>query len=97
PPPSARAPRLAGEAARAADAAGAADPVQVTEGLHGVLRAVVRAAHRARGPAEGRNETRREHAAGAGGGKAALTTGFTRRLTVDEVARSVHVSPYHLT
>jgi AraC-like DNA-binding protein len=89
--------RLAGEAARAADAAGAADPVQVTEGLHGVLRAVVRAAHRARGPAEGRTETRREHTAVAEDAKAALTTGFTRRLTVDEVAGSVHVSPYHLT
>jgi AraC-like DNA-binding protein len=91
--------RLAGEAERAADAQGAADPIRMTEGLHRILRGVVGAAYRARGggrPAR-RDGTGRAHALVAEDAKAVLTSGYTHRLTVDEIARSVHVSPYHLT
>jgi len=91
--------RLAGEAGRALDAGSEADPIRMAEGLHRVLRGVVGAAHHGRREAAPgrRGRTRSAHATVAEDAKSVLTSGFTRRLTVDELARSVHVSPYHLT
>jgi AraC-like DNA-binding protein len=65
-----------------------------------MLRAVVRAACSGReagvrrGP---RQATRREHAAVVEDAKDAITSRFTERVSVHDVAAAVHVSPYHLS
>lgn len=75
------------------------DPVLAEETVYRVLRHCVAAAFRrdgrrpvaAAGPA-----TARAHAALVEGAKAVMTARFSDRLTLVDVARSIHASPYHL-
>ena len=87
--------------ARRAGGVAGADSIRLTDGLHRVLRAVVASAFRVAGRsgAPGRVSTRtaRTHAEVVEEVKAALTVRYAERLTVEDLARSVHVSPYHLT
>jgi AraC-like DNA-binding protein len=75
------------------------DPMLANETAYRVLRHCVAAAFRGQpgrpgataGPA-----TARAHAALVEGAKAVMTARFSDRLTLNEVARSIHASPYHL-
>ena len=78
----------------------APDRIRAVDALHRILRAVVAAAYRERELNLRRNPrsvTRRAHAAITEDTKEALTSRFAEPLTVEDLARSVHVSPYHLT
>ncbi len=90
--------------ARHADEEGAAgvDAVRLTDALHRVLRAVVASAFRTSGRSLTSHRSRsgrtsRAHAEVAEEAKTALTARYAERLTVEDLARSLHVSPYHLT
>jgi transcriptional regulator GlxA family with amidase domain len=75
------------------------DEVRVTEELHGLLRAVVSSAYPGRtgSSPQGRVATRRAHDAVVEDAKEAMTSRFAEGVTVEELAASIHVSPYHLT
>jgi AraC-like DNA-binding protein len=95
PPTFAHCRRLADSAGRRPDPDGSA-----VHAVFGLLRAVVRAAcagregRARRGP---RPATGRAHAAVVEDAKDAITSRFTERVTVHDVAAAVHVSPYHLS
>jgi AraC-like DNA-binding protein len=82
---------------------GGGDPVRMTDALHRVLRAVAAASFRAGGrssPSERRSpstRTARAHAEVTEEAKSAMTARYAERLTVEDLARGLHVSPYHLT
>ncbi len=83
------------------DANGASD-IRAADALHRVLRAVIGAAFAGTDPnhttrARGRARTARAHAEIAEAAKETMTARFAERLTVDDLARDIHVSPYHLT
>jgi AraC-like DNA-binding protein len=75
------------------------DPLLAQENAHRVLRRCVAASFRKGGgspdPAA-RPATARAHAALVEEAKVAVTAGFSSRLTLDDVARLIHASPYHL-
>jgi AraC family transcriptional regulator len=76
------------------------DGLRIAEALYRILRAVVAATYGERPSArnrEARSTTRRAHAAIVEDAKEAVTSRFAERLTAEDVANAVHVSPYHLT
>jgi AraC-like DNA-binding protein len=78
------------------------DPVRMTDALHRVLRAVVASAFASGGRAATfrrprSNRTARAHAEVTDGAKTALTARYAERVTVEDLASSLYVSPYHLT
>jgi AraC-like DNA-binding protein len=76
------------------------DGIRASDALYRILRAVVTGACRDRVPGRRggtRPATRRAHAVMAEDAKEALTSRFAERLTVADLSRSMHVSPYHLT
>jgi AraC-like DNA-binding protein len=76
---------------------GAADPVYVDETMLAVLGRVVAGAYAARGGLRrNRGDRRRDGAALAHDVQALLATTVGTRLRLDEIARAVHSSPFHL-
>ena len=69
------------------------DPLLVEEELTRVLAAVVAAAVRANGAAPGRRAAGDDAVDAA---RATLATRYPQRLSLDELAREVHISPFHL-
>ncbi|HEY0737105.1 MAG TPA: AraC family transcriptional regulator [Herpetosiphonaceae bacterium] len=74
------------------------DQVYVEEALLAVLNGVVRGAYRAAGSQTSPSRRQRDSAATEliYGVKHVLATHFTERITLDQIARAVHCSPYHL-
>jgi AraC family transcriptional regulator len=75
--------------------AGSLDAAEAREGLYGVLRASVASAFPSR-PQPSLRSTARAHGALVEEAKAHLTRRLAEPVTLDAVARAVHVSPYHL-
>jgi AraC family transcriptional regulator len=69
------------------------DPLLVEEELARVVAAVVAAAFRANGEASARRPVERDPVDAA---RATLATRYAQRLSLGDVAREVHVSPFHL-
>jgi AraC family transcriptional regulator len=69
------------------------DPLLVEEELARVVAAVVAAAFRANGAPRARRPVRADPVDAA---RATLATRYAQRLSLDELAREVHVSPFHL-
>jgi AraC-like DNA-binding protein len=76
------------------------DGIQAADALYRVLRTIVSRTYREFASERWRSSrpaTRRAHAALAEEAKEALTSRFAEHLTVEDLSRSMHVSPYHLT
>jgi AraC family transcriptional regulator len=76
--------------------AGRPDPLDVDEAVHGLLAEAVTAARRAAPSPRRKARTRAAHRRLTEDVKAILGARALDRLTLDEIARSVHVSRFHL-
>src|SRR5262249_8448986 len=68
----------------------------VDEASLNVIRQVVALAFRGRAARARRADTQRCHRDAAEAAKEVLSSAYTRRLTLNEVAERVHLSPFHL-
>lgn len=80
-------------------AAGSPDPALAESAVLTLVRAAVQSAHRLRGhrPVPRRRDTQRAHADLADAVKTELSRRFTEQFSLDDLARRVHASPFHLT